>query len=213
MTPADIIGEARKLLQDTRAPLRYSDSDMLGYVNQAIKRMLSMRPDLFNLMTTLSLTPNDVLQDLPDDAHRLVDVYYVVGRNSVTEVERPLFQRSYPQWVSDPAGVPLNFMRHERNPTKFFVYPKPLPGLTAMLEYVAVPPEYTLNDTLSAPSVGYMPQLVDCVVFLASSIDDEHVDSGRAKLFMDSFSQALGVDLQSRVITDKDAMPPQRRGA
>lgn len=213
MTPAEIIVEARKLLQDTRAPLRYSDADLLGYVNQTVKRMLGMRPDLFNKMTTVALTANDVMQELPADAHRLVDIYYVVGRNSVTEVERPMFQRAYPQWVSDPAGTPLNFMRHERNPTKFFVYPKPLPNTTVMLEYVAVPGDYALDEVMDAPSDGYLPQLVDGVVFLASSIDDENVDSGRAKLFMDSFSQSLGVDLQARVVTDKETMPTQSRGA
>ncbi len=39
-------------------------------------------------------------------------------------------------------------------------------------------------------------------VFLAQSIDDEHVDSGRAKLFYDSFTQQLGATLQGRKITD-----------
>lgn len=204
MTPANVITEVRKLLQDTLAPLRYSDADLLGYLNQTVKRILAVRPDLFNKMATVTLTANDVQQQLPADAHRLVDIYYVVGRNSVTEVERPLLQRAYPQWVSDPAGVPLNFMRHERNPTKFFVYPKPLPGTQVLLEYVAVPAAYGLNDTITAPSEGYFPVLVDGVAFLASSIDDEHVDSGRAALFQRSFMDALGVDFQSRAVTDED---------
>jgi hypothetical protein len=30
---------------------------------------------------------------------------------------------------------------------------------------------------------------------------------------MDSFSQTLGVDMQSRVITDKETLPMQSRGA
>jgi hypothetical protein len=45
---------------------------------------------------------------------------------------------------------------------------------------------------------------VDGVVFLAESIDNEHVNSGRAKLFQDSFVQGLGVSLQSRTITDTE---------
>jgi hypothetical protein len=47
MTPADIISEARKLLQDTRLPFRYSDMDLLGYFQQTLTRMLDVRPDLF----------------------------------------------------------------------------------------------------------------------------------------------------------------------
>jgi hypothetical protein len=43
---------------------------------------------------------------------------------------------------------------------------------------------------------------VDGVVFLASSVDDEHVNSGRAKMFLDSFTQQLGVSLQNRALND-----------
>lgn len=204
MTPSEIISEARKLLQDTRAPFRYNDAELLGYVNQTLKRVLTIRPDLFTETATVPLQPGDVLQSLPVNAHRLVDIYYVEGYNSVNEVERPVFERAYPQWVSDPAGIPLNFIRHSRNPTKFFVYPRPVDGLSLVAEYVVIPATYAEGDNIAAPGDGYFSAVVDGVVFLASSIDDEHVASGRAKLFSDSFLQALSVDLQSRGVTDNE---------
>jgi hypothetical protein len=49
------------------------------------------------------------------------------------------------------------------------------------------------------------------VVFLASSIDDEHVNSNRAKLFLESFTSALGVDLQQQAILDNERMPSRGR--
>jgi hypothetical protein len=61
-----------------------------------------------------------------------------------------------------------------------------------------------LNDTISLPNV-YFPVLVDGVVFMAESVDNEHVNSGRAKLYQDSFTQLLGVGLQSRSVTDTEA--------
>lgn len=204
MTPSEIISEARKLLQDTRAPFRYNEAELLGYVNQTLKRVLTIRPDLFTETATVPLQPGDVLQSLPVNAHRLVDIYYVEGYNSVNEVERPVFERAYPQWVSDPAGIPLNFIRHSRNPTKFFVYPRPVDGLSLVAEYVVIPATYAEGDNIVAPGDGYFSAVVDGVVFLASSIDDEHVASGRAKLFSDSFLQALSVDLQSRGVTDNE---------
>lgn len=204
MTPAEIIVEARKILQDTRGPFRYSDSELLGYVNQTLKRALTIRPDLFTDVATVPLQAGGVLQSLPPDAHRLVDIYYVAGHGAVNEVERPILERSYPQWVSDPVGVPLNFIRHARNPTKFFVYPRPREGLSVVAEYVVIPKTYELDQTIDAPGEGYFSAVVDGVVFLASSIDDEHVLSGRAKLFLDSFLQALSTDLQSRIVTDDE---------
>jgi hypothetical protein len=211
MTPADIISEARKLLQDTRTPFRYSDNDLLGYLRQALTRMLNMRPDLFTAIAPVPLQAGTVVQKLPADAHRLVDIYHVVGGNAVTEIERPVFERSHPNWAQDPAGVPVNYMRHPRNPTSFFVYPQPLEGVSVMAEYAAVPTVAGIDDQLPQPSSGYIGALVDGVVFLASSIDDEHVQTGRAQLFRDSFMQVLGVDLQSRVVVDEDQIPPPPR--
>lgn len=207
MTPAEVIVEVRKLLQDTHITYRYSDADLLGYVNQTLKRMAVLRPTLFTTTTAVPLTANSVIQQLPADAHRLVQVFYIVNYNSVNEVQREALERGYPQWVSDPAGIPFNFIRHPRNATQFFLYPRPIANLTAMVEYVAEPAAYALNDTILYLKDTYLGVVVDGVVWLASSIDDEHVNSNRAKLFLDSFTQSLGVDLQQQAIVDSERPP------
>lgn len=203
MTPATVVVEVRKLLQDTLAPFRYSDSDLLGYVNQVVKRVALIRPDLFTTVGDVSLTANQVLQSLPAGAHRLVDIYNVKDGNAVTEVEREVLERTYPVWHTDPPGVPVNFMRHPRNPTKFFIYPRPAAGTIVVAEYSLQPSTYASGDTLPLPDT-YFSTMIDGVVFLASSIDDEHINSGRAKLFLDSFVQGLGVELKFRDLLDNE---------
>lgn len=210
MTPAEIIVEARKLLQDVQAPNRYSDTALLGYVNQALKRMAVLRPTLFTNITSIPLTANTVIQDLPSDGHRLVQVFFIDNYNSVNEVNREVLERAYPQWVSDPSGIPFNFIRHPRNASKFFLYPRPIANLTATVEYVVEPKTYTLNEQILYLKDTYLGAVVDCVVFLASSIDDEHVNSGRAKLFLDSFTSTLGADLQQQAVLDNERMPQMR---
>jgi hypothetical protein len=211
VTPSDVIVEARKLLQDTQAPYRYSDTDLVGYVNQTLKRMAVFRPTLFTNIVSVPLTANTVIQDLPSDAHRLVQVFFIDNYNSVNEVEREVLERAYPQWVSDPSGSPFNFIRHPRNATKFFLYPRPIANLTATVEYVVEPIAYTINQTILYLKDTYLGVVVDGVVFLASSIDDEHVNSNRAKLFLESFTSALGVDLQQQAILDNERMPSRGR--
>ena len=68
MTPADVIVEVRKLIQDTLAPYRYSDTDLLGYVNQVLKRVALFRPDLFGSITTVSTTADTPIQTLQFDS-------------------------------------------------------------------------------------------------------------------------------------------------
>lgn len=204
MTPANVITEVRSIIQDTRSPYRYSDTVLLGFVNQTLKRMALLRPDLFSLITDIVLKPNSVVQSTPDDSVRLVEIFQVKDGNAVTEVSRDMFDQSYPGWVNETAGTPVNFMRHVRNPNKFFVYPRPTTCVTVVGEYIQSPPYYNLEEEIQILPDSYLPVLVDGTVYLAESIDNEHVNTGRAKLYQDMFVNALGVGLQARVATDTE---------
>jgi hypothetical protein len=89
-----------------------------------------------------------------------------------------------------------------RNPNKFFVYPRPTSGVILVGEYAQVPPDYALNDTIALIPEAYFPVLIDGVVFLAESVDDEHVNSQRAALFQKNYTEALGASVSNRVVTD-----------
>jgi hypothetical protein len=204
MTPNEVITEVRRLIQDTKAPFRYSDAVMLGFVNQTLKKMVVLRPDLFAVIGDFATTAGSVLQDCPADSTRLIEVFQVKGGSAITEVTRRVLDQTSPTWVSDPPGAPVNFMRHVRNPNRFFVYPAPVAGTVLVGEYAQTPPDYTLDQEVTFPTDAYFPVVVDGTVFLAESIDNEHVNSNRAKLFQDAFVQALGVGLQSRTVTDTE---------
>jgi hypothetical protein len=202
MTPAEVITEVRRLVQDQLAPYRYSDTVLLGYVNQSLQRMAILRPDLFTDIVDIATTAGAAVQSLPAEAIRLVDIFQVKNGNAITEVDRETMNRNYPGWMNEASGTPVNFMRHVKNPDRYFLYPRPAAGVVLVGEYAKSPIDYTLNASIDVISDTYFPVLVDGVVYLAESIDDEHVQSGRAKLFYDSFVGQLGAGLQSRKITD-----------
>jgi hypothetical protein len=202
VTPNEIITEVRRLIQDTKVTYRYSDAIMLGWVNQTLKRTAVLRPDLFGVIGDIATTPNVVLQSTPSDSLRLIQIFQVKNGDAVTEVDREVFDQTYPGWVNEAAGTPVNFMRHVRNPNKFFVYPRPTSGVILVGEYAQVPPDYALNDTIALIPEAYFPVLVDGVVFLAESVDDEHVNSQRAALFQKNYTEALGASVSNRVVTD-----------
>lgn len=205
MTPQDVITETRRLIQDEATPYRYSDAILLSFVNQTIRRMVMLRPDLFSTVTTISTTPNVSEQTLPSNAVRLIEIFRVQGGTSIEEVDRDIFDRTYPQWTTDAAGTPTKYIRHPRNPRAYFLYPRPTSGIVLVGEYVVTPPTYIISDTIAVLPDAYFPSLVDGTVYLAESIDNEHVNSGRAKLFFDSFTQGLAVDLQARNVTDMES--------
>ena len=120
----DVITEARRILQDTVSPQRYSDSVMLGFANQALKRIAVLRPDLFAIIADIPTTQNEVVQSMPADSIRLLEIYSVKGGDGVIETNREILDQSLPTWMNTTAGPAINFMRHVRNANKFFIYPK-----------------------------------------------------------------------------------------
>lgn len=202
MTPAEIIAEARVLIQDTLTPRRYSDAELLQFVRRTLQRMAILRPDLFAVIEPLAVAAETALQSCPADSVRLIEVFQVQGGGTIVEVSRQTLDRTVPGWYTELAGQPVNFMRHVRNPNRFFLHPRPSAGVSVVVEYAQAPPAYTLGQTILHPAPVYFPVIVDGVVFLAESVDNEHVNSGRAKMFHDLFKQALGEGLQARAITD-----------
>lgn len=207
MTPSDIIAKVRPLIQDTRTPYRYSDTVLLQFVNQSLKRMAMLRPDLFTVFETIPTQPDTVIQQIPSNGLRLVEVYNVAGAGGtvITEVNKNALDQNYPGWRTAPSGVPVNYIRHVRNPSTFFLYPAPTAGIEIVVEYAKTPDDYTIDADIVGLSETYLPIVVDGTVFLAESVDNEHVNSNRAKLFQDSFNQSLAAGLQTRTLSDTDA--------
>jgi hypothetical protein len=200
----DVVTEARRLLQDISAPQRYSDAVLLGFANQALKRMSVLRPDLFAYIGEIPCTAGAVIQSPPSDSIRIIEIFQVKDGAGVTEVDRNSLDQTYPGWMNDAAGTAVNWMRHVRNPNKFFIYPKAPAGQVLIGEYAQTPPNYTGAQTVELLPDAFFPVVVDGTVFLAESVDNEHVNSNRAQLFQQSFTQALGVSAQARSLTDTE---------
>lgn len=215
MTPQEIITEARKLINDDNAlmPERFSNADLLGFVNQAIERACSMRPDLFIVSGTVTPTPDQVEQELPTSVTRMLEVHRIVGGSALREVDKETMDASAPTWTTATADTPVNWMRHKRNPRRYYLYPRPATGIELAVEYVEVPDAYALGDTI-AMADSYKTALIDCVVYLAEVVDNEHVESQRAKELYDKFAQSLGVDFAQRSVVDNEdgQAEQQKRG-
>ena len=205
MTPAGIITEVRRLLQDSDTTQRYSDTVLLGFVNQTLKRIALLRPDLFARQTTMTCETNAVVQSAPNDSYRMMDVFSVVGGGGVVETTREQLDQARPTWVTDVSGSTENWMRNLRNPNKFFIYPKSPAGQQLNIEYSQTPIDYASGDTILFIPETHFPTIVDGAVFLAESIDNEHVNSGRAKLYYDAFIQGLSGSASNRLIADSES--------
>ena len=201
----DVITDVRRIIQDTTTTYRYSDTVLLAFANQALKRIAVLRPDLFANVSTITCTQNAVIQSAPADSIRIMEVFSVQNGNGIIETSREALDQAYPSWMNDAAASCVNWMRHIRNPNKFFIYPKAPAAQVLDIEYAQTPPNYTGDATVALLPDAYFPVVVDATVFLAESVDAEHVTSQRAQLFQTSFTQALGTSANARSITDPEA--------
>jgi len=207
MTLQEVVNEARKLLQDTSVSLdlqRFSDADLVGFGNQVLKRMALMRPDLFAYIGTVACTAGEVVQSAPADSIRVFEVFRVQNGNALREINRETIDQTYPSWRTATAGAATAWMRHPRNQNKFFIYPQAPAAQTLVVEYAQSPSDYAIGDTIGLLSDAYFPAVVDGVVWLAESIDNEHVTSQRAQMFQQSFIQQLQANMESRLVTDSE---------
>lgn len=217
MTPQQVIDEARVLINDDNPlmPERFTDAELLDFVNQAIRRTCVVRPDLFIINDDITPTVGQVEQEFPADVTRIMEIHRVTGGAAIGEVDKETMDRSAPDWTLETSGTPVNWMRHPRNPRRYFLYPRPATGTQIAAEYIEVPADYILSDTIGLPD-SYKAAIIDCVVALAEVVDNESVETARAKAFFDSFMQALGADLAQRDLVDNEenepVAQPSRRG-
>jgi hypothetical protein len=202
-----VISEVRRMLQDTNTNAvlqRYSDAELLGFANQALKRIAVLRPDLFAKIAEFSTVAGEVLQTAPADSLRIMEVFRVKDGAAVREANRMTLDQTYPDWANDDPAATVNWMRHPRNANRFFIYPKAPAAQVLVLEYSQAPRNYNLGEQVELLSDAYLPVVIDGTIFLAESIDNEHVNSNRAQLFQQSFIQALSTNFQARPVTDTE---------
>jgi hypothetical protein len=122
----------------------------------------------------------------------------------LVEADREVLDQTIPTWPNDAEAAAINWMRHVRNPNKFFIYPQAPSGQSLDIEYSQVPTVYDGTTTVTLLPDAYIPALTDIVVFLVESVDNENVSSGRAKLYKDLFLAELGAAKASIPMTDTE---------
>lgn len=205
MTPQTVITEVRNLIKDDDAvSYRNTDDDLVLMVNRALKRIALARPDLFTSIGTITLISGTV-QTVPNRG-RIIEVFGITGGGAITEARREAMDRLTPTWRSASqvaAASILNWMRHSRNPSTFFVYP-PSNGTGSLdAEYTVAPDDYTLSETIELGSV-YQPAVVDMTAAEVEWADDENVVNQRADAFFKRAMSLLSADTQNKSVMDKE---------
>lgn len=193
-TPADCILTARTVYNDKDSDLyRFTDAELLVYVNEAIAEISALKPALFNTIGDLLCTPGEVEQSVAQlDAQLIIKPLCIHGGAALTPFDLATMDAFNPNWRNDTAGPAQQWSRLENDPLRFLIYPKaPAAAQTLDVQYVRNPTVLALTDPITEIPAGFIPAIPDWIIYRAESTDDEHAVSGRAASHRDAFSARI----------------------
>lgn len=206
----DLILEVSTLLNDQGFTpyLRWSQTELLRYLNDSLIQVGTYRPDAFTTTVVVTLVPGS-MQTLPAGFSFLKSVDTNSANSncpSAPVVEGDLnLMRAFYKKPCLPTGGANNyrvrqFLYDSRNPNLFYVSPPvPVGVVTLQVDLTAVSqaPEYTIAD-LANPIVmdqKYRNALISWMVMRAYEVDTESATSfAQAREQRSHFYQMLGIN-------------------
>ncbi len=189
ITAQNIADKAELLLQD-ETNIRWTEAELLGWINSGQREIALYKPNAFTVVSTLT-TVKGSKQDLPAGSIQLFDVIRTIGGNAITPVDRRILDVTIPGWHTQPDGPAKHYAFDLRNPTVFYLFP-PSPGSQSIEASWASLPSIlqTMADTIFDDL--YETALIDYVLYRAYSKDAEHTaNQQRAAQHQQAFITAL----------------------
>ena len=195
MTPQTIIQTARQIVNDNASDptaYRQTDAELLKYVNAGLQEACNLSPETFLTIGNYSCTTGQTEQKIIfADAKQLIDVIRVKDGKAIHQTDSAILASFNPDWSSEVAGAPQNWLRIKKDPLRFYLYPKAPAMLVLEVSYVKNPNTYALGETITDVPQTWESALADFVIYRIESKDDEHSVSGRAISHYRSFVQKI----------------------
>jgi len=194
-----VITRARDLLNDTGAVAHWTDAELLRWVSDAQRDIVTRIPVSNVTIESLTLTASTSEQDLTSitNVYRLIDVIRNTHdvRNKVifssTEVEMSLVD---PGWHIAPANSTATVERYVYSvdtPTIVHVYPNPTSDTQIQLKVSKLPLEIALVSTELTLDDSYIPLMVDYTVARAFSKDSDFADSSASSVSSNKYEVGI----------------------
>jgi len=103
----------RDLLKDNDSE-RFSDTQLLMYVQDALFRLSLLRPDVFSTYIDHEVEDENVLQKLPDNVQAIIDIHATNGRFALKETSKRQMDEMARNWISEKSSQPVQWMRDKR---------------------------------------------------------------------------------------------------
>jgi len=175
-----VINKCATLLFDSNN-VKWSRAELLGWVNDGQRSIVSMIPEASATMTVLQLVVG-ARQTIPNDGYILLDIVRNMGSGGATpgraiaRVDRSTLDESNPLWQSDAATATQTvYMYNLRDRKSFYVYPPCTGANRAEIIYSKLPTDLAEGGAIGIDDI-YQPALLDYVLARAFSKQSQYAD-------------------------------------
>ncbi len=193
-----ILDSVSTILLDT-AKRTWSESELLGYLNEALRATAFVKPDMYPVQTFVTPTAG-VLQTLPTDGVAILDITRNASGRVVTQVDEGLLEEANRFWPgATQQPVVEHFTADPRNPRRYRLFPPNDGAGSIELLYGATPPNlsYAAEDVPVPES--YQTALTNFILSRAYSKNSKKQDLSKASYYMQQWAALLGLKSQGQV--------------
>jgi|DEB19_MinimDraft_2_1074335.scaffolds.fasta_scaffold00097_5 hypothetical protein len=183
MLAGELLDNVRKPLNDP-SKITWSDPDLIGFLNQALKMLMGIRPDAVSTNAVLTLSEGSE-QTLPAGGLRLLSVFCNVNAlgaligPAIRNIDKLSLDDVMASWITaNPRPSVHEYWYDERNPRLFWTNPV-VAGTKIRAYYSVSPAEITsVSDALPVED-SLSSALEEWMLYLAWRGDDEISPTGQ----------------------------------
>lgn len=202
ITAQVIIDKAQLVLQDSAA-VRWTEAELLGWLNDGQREIVALRPDARSVIGTVTLVAG-TLQTIPSTGYQLLDVLRNMGSSGTTpgrairQVPAELLDSQLPTWhTSTSSDTTVHYVYDARVPKRFYVWPPANAGQKLEISYSTFPTDVAANAAIDLDDI-YANPLMDYILYRAFSKDFEQAGTAdKAAAARQSFENSLGLKAQA----------------
>ena len=222
MLVSAITARVAETLQDD-SNVTWTAAQLIEWINDALRALVSARPDVSVVTASVELTANSTKQVLSAATDlRFIDATRNMGTDGLTPGrtvrlgDKTALDAFVPGWHSETGQAAVKeFMFDEARPREFWVYPRTHATTPMYLEVIkqVMPATITAVGNTLPVDETYAPVLIDWMLWRSFSRDSENTPNAqRAGSHRASFYQQLGIKMPADVSVNpkvREAMEKQ----
>lgn len=202
MIASDIINRASRILYDL-TKVRWTEAELLDYVNDAQLEIVNHRPDANSVNATVTLAVGSK-QTIPTPVgiRFLRAVRNISTTGAIRETSRVVLDSELPDWHTGTAAKVLHYVFDNVDPKNYYVYPAVTSGVQIEIIYSALPVRAANGAATLTLSDQYQNAVLDWVLYRCWSKDAAYAGNmQRALSHVQSFANSLGISMQANFLS------------